>query len=116
LQGVTFYGLGGNVRVLAPSATPGIPSSIIEYKSVLFDLPILEYCPYRSFASKQEHGSAVPVLHRVGRAVFGERCLAGGRSSVQSQYRLFDRTADEFRLALLPVTARHVFKLCLQEG
>jgi hypothetical protein len=116
LLGVTFYGLGGNDRVLAPSATPGIPSSIIEYKSVLFDLPILEYRPYRSFASKLEHGSAVPVLHRLGRAVFGERCLAGGRSNAQSQYRLFDRTADEFRLALLPVTARHVFKLCLQEG
>ena len=31
----------------------GRPSSIIEYKSVLFDLPILEYCPYRSFASSR---------------------------------------------------------------
>ena len=53
MLGVTFYGLGGNDRLLAPSATPGIPSSIIEYKSVWFDLPILEYRPYRSFASNQ---------------------------------------------------------------
>ncbi len=51
--GISFYGLGGDTRVLAPGATPGAPSRVVDYKSILFDLPILEYRPYRSFASNQ---------------------------------------------------------------
>lgn len=47
--GVSFYGLMGDDRVVAT----GPPSRIVDYKSVLFDLPILEYRPYRSFAANQ---------------------------------------------------------------
>ena len=51
--GLTFYGLQGNDRVIAASASPGGAARVIEYKSLLIDLPILEYRPYRSFASNQ---------------------------------------------------------------
>ena len=51
--GVTFYGLSGDDRVIAPGATPGGPVRVVEYKSIFYDLPILEYRPYRSFASNQ---------------------------------------------------------------
>ncbi|HEY7758916.1 MAG TPA: hypothetical protein VIA64_05805 [Burkholderiales bacterium] len=51
--GVTFYGYIGEDRVIAPSATPGGSVRLVDYKSTLFDLPILEYRPYRSFASEQ---------------------------------------------------------------
>jgi hypothetical protein len=51
--GITFYGLIGEDRILADPATPGGPARVIDYKSIAFDLPILEYRPYRSFASNQ---------------------------------------------------------------
>jgi len=51
--GVTFYGMSGDDRVIAPGATPGDPVRVVDYKSTFFDLPILEYRPYRSFASNQ---------------------------------------------------------------
>jgi hypothetical protein len=51
--GVTWYGLSGEDRVIAPSTTPGGPLRVVQYKSVAFDLPILEYRTYRSFASNQ---------------------------------------------------------------
>jgi hypothetical protein len=47
--GVTFYGLVGTDSMVVP----GRPSSIVDYKSVLYDLPILEYRPFRSFAMNQ---------------------------------------------------------------
>jgi hypothetical protein len=51
--GVTFYGLTGDQRVLAPGAAPGDATRLVAYKSIAFDLPILEYRSYRSFASNQ---------------------------------------------------------------
>lgn len=48
-----LYGLRGNDRVVAPSATPGSAPRVISYKSTMFDVPILEYRPYRSFSSNQ---------------------------------------------------------------
>jgi hypothetical protein len=51
--GVTFYGLLSDDRVIASSVTPGGPARLIQYKSILFDMPILEYRPYRAFSSNQ---------------------------------------------------------------
>jgi hypothetical protein len=51
--GVTFYGHIGEDRVLTSSATPGGPLRVVDYKSISYDLPIVEYRPYRSFASNQ---------------------------------------------------------------
>jgi hypothetical protein len=45
--------LTGDDRVLAAPATSGAPARVVDYKSLLVDLPILEYRPYRSFASNQ---------------------------------------------------------------
>ena len=51
--GVTFYGLISDDRIIASSVAPGGPARLIQYKSILFDMPILEYRPYRSFSSNQ---------------------------------------------------------------
>src|SRR4029078_9690638 len=51
--GLTFYGLSGDDRVVAPGVPPGAGARVVYYKSVLFDMPIVEYRPYRSFASNQ---------------------------------------------------------------
>jgi hypothetical protein len=50
--GVTFYGLGTVDSLIAPPSA-GKPLSIVDYKSTYYDLPILEYRPFRSFASNQ---------------------------------------------------------------
>ena len=50
--GVTFYGVGSIDSLIAPPSA-GSPLSIVDYKSTYYDLPILEYRPFRSFASNQ---------------------------------------------------------------
>jgi hypothetical protein len=50
--GVTFYGVGSIDSLIAPP-NAGSPLSIVDYKSTYYDLPILEYRPFRSFASNQ---------------------------------------------------------------
>jgi len=51
--GITFYGLIGDDRVIASGVAPGGPERLIQYKSIQFDMPILEYRPYRAFSSNQ---------------------------------------------------------------
>jgi hypothetical protein len=51
--GVTWYGLGGNDEVIAPPEGRGQLTRVIRYKSRYFDLPILEYRPYRAFSANQ---------------------------------------------------------------
>jgi hypothetical protein len=51
--GVTWYGLEGTQQLLAPPANPGDPVRVIDFKSVYFDLPIVEYRPYRAFSANQ---------------------------------------------------------------
>jgi hypothetical protein len=52
--GATFYGYGPfeNTTAVA-SAVPGAEARVVDFKSILFDLPILEYRPYRAFDTKQ---------------------------------------------------------------
>jgi hypothetical protein len=50
--GVTFYGLNGEDRVIAPGVAGG-PARVVKYKSTAFDVPILEYRAYRFFSSNQ---------------------------------------------------------------
>jgi hypothetical protein len=49
---VIFYGATGVDRVLAPGVAGG-PAEVVGYKSTAFAFPILEYRPFRSFASRQ---------------------------------------------------------------
>ncbi len=52
--GATLYGYGGFDNTTAvPGATPGAEPRVVDFKSILFDLPILEYRPYRAFDTKQ---------------------------------------------------------------
>jgi len=51
--GVTWFGITGQDQLAAPSDPPGGPGRVVNYKSVFFDLPILEYRPYRAYASDQ---------------------------------------------------------------
>lgn len=51
--GITFYGLLSDDRVIASSVAPGGQERLVAYKSINFDMPILEYRPYRSFSSNQ---------------------------------------------------------------
>jgi len=60
--GVTFYGLPGNDSLLAPAATPGGSPRLVDYKSNYFDLPILEYRPYRAFDTSQSSAVLVQLF------------------------------------------------------
>ena len=51
--GVTWYGLGGAQQLLAPPERPGEPVRVIDFRSVYFDLPVIEYRPYRAFSANQ---------------------------------------------------------------
>jgi len=48
--GVTFY---GHDLFFAPADTPQSPTSVIRFKSTCFDLPVLEYRPFRGFSSNK---------------------------------------------------------------
>src|SRR4029078_5524448 len=41
--GATFHGSGFENTMVVPGATPGAESRVVEFKSILFALPILEY-------------------------------------------------------------------------
>lgn len=50
--GATFFGTTSTDKIIVP-ATSTDPLSITSIESILFDLPILEYRPYRSFSTNQ---------------------------------------------------------------
>ena len=50
--GISLYGLGGNHdAMLIPDQAEG--TMLVQYKSTQFDLPILEYRPFRTFSLDQ---------------------------------------------------------------
>ena len=51
--GATFYGYGFDNVAVAPSLTPGGEPRVVDFKSIHWDLPILEYRPYRAFDTQQ---------------------------------------------------------------
>jgi hypothetical protein len=51
--GVNFYGLTGKQQLLAPSAEPGGLGRVIDFKSIAYDIPIVEYRVYRAFSTDQ---------------------------------------------------------------
>ena len=51
--GVTFYGLWGDPQLLAPPDSPGAPPRVVNFTSTYYELPIVEYRPYRAFAANQ---------------------------------------------------------------
>ncbi len=51
--GVTSYGLWGESQLLAPPDRPGSLGRVVDFKSTYFELPILEFRPYRAFSANQ---------------------------------------------------------------
>ena len=51
--GVTFYGLWGDPQLVVPPAPPAAVGRVVNFKSTYFDLPIIEYRPYRAFSANQ---------------------------------------------------------------
>jgi len=51
--GITFYGLDGEDQLVAPAQEPGGAGRIVTFKSTSYELPILEFRPYRSFSMNQ---------------------------------------------------------------
>lgn len=51
--GVSFYGVGSNDALLAPPVLPGGDARVVDFRSTMFDIPILEFRPYRAFDTKQ---------------------------------------------------------------
>ena len=51
--GVTFYGLDDRDQLIVPRADATGPARIVNFKSIAYDLPILEYRPYRAFSANQ---------------------------------------------------------------
>jgi hypothetical protein len=59
--GVTFYGLLARDSLLAPSAGAGAPPTLVDFKSTFYDLPIVEYRPYRAFDTQQSSAIIVQL-------------------------------------------------------
>jgi hypothetical protein len=51
--GVTWYGLRSQQQLIAPPDSTGGLARVVNFKSTYFDVPILEYRPYRSFSANQ---------------------------------------------------------------
>lgn len=60
--GVTLQGLLGADRVLTPSATPGGTPQLVSYKSLYFDVPVLEYRAFRAFSNNQSGALLVQLF------------------------------------------------------
>jgi hypothetical protein len=60
--GVTFYGLTGKDELIAPSTESGGMGRTVRFKSTAFELPILEYRPYRAFSTNQSSSVMVQLF------------------------------------------------------
>jgi hypothetical protein len=74
--GITFYGLHGHDQLIAPAVDASGPR-IVDFKSIAYDLPILEYRPYRAFSTNQS-SSVVVQLFTGRRAAVGLHGLPAG--------------------------------------
>jgi len=60
--GATFYGYGFDNTTIVPGATPGSEPRVVDFKSIHFDLPIVEYRPYRAFDTKQSSAVLIQLF------------------------------------------------------
>lgn len=65
--GATFYGYGFLNSTVMPGATLGAEPRVVNFKSINFELPVLEYRPYRAFDTRQS--SAVMMQFYIGAEV-----------------------------------------------
>ena len=81
--GVTFYGLVGTADSLVAPPQGGRPISVVDYKSVYYDLPILEYRPFRSFASNQSSSVVFQLFGGIDVPYDYSTALPAGGASVK---------------------------------
>jgi hypothetical protein len=60
--GATFYGYGFENTIIVPGATPGAEARVVDFKAIHFDLPILEYRPYRAFDNRQSSAILIQLF------------------------------------------------------
>jgi hypothetical protein len=61
--GATFYGYGNfDNTMTVPGATPGAEPRVVDFNSITFDLPILEYRPYRAFDTRQSSAVLIQLF------------------------------------------------------
>jgi hypothetical protein len=60
--GITFYGVLGHDELIAPSTAPGETARTVQFKSTSFELPILEYRPYRAFSTNQSSSVLIQLF------------------------------------------------------
>jgi hypothetical protein len=80
--GVTWYGLDGKDQLLAPSADPDGIARIAEFKSTSFEMPILEFRPYRSFSQNQSSSILLQLYGGVDVPRGGEVVVPAGAPPV----------------------------------
>jgi hypothetical protein len=51
--GITWYGRARHDQLIVPRSDPSGQARIVDFKTISYDLPILEYRPYRAFSSNQ---------------------------------------------------------------
>ena len=51
--GVVLYGKYRNDQLVVPRTDPGGSARVVNFKTISYDLPVVEYRPYRSFSSNQ---------------------------------------------------------------
>ena len=85
--GATFYGYGFENTTVAPPATAGGEPRVVDFRSIHFDLPILEYRPYRAFDTKQSSAVLIQLYRRRRDPEEHEGDLAAGRSRGEARER-----------------------------
>jgi hypothetical protein len=61
--GVTWYGVGQNQQLIIPPSVTGGAGGLVDFRSVYFDLPIVEYRPYRAFSSNQSSSLLFQIFY-----------------------------------------------------
>jgi hypothetical protein len=63
--GVTFYGRHFHDSLIAPASDAGGVPAVVNFKSTSYELPILEYRPYRAFDTRQSSAALVQLYGSV---------------------------------------------------
>ncbi len=97
--GIVAYGLFNTDQLVIPSDRPDGLGRIVNYKSIYFELPIVEYRPYRAFSSHQSSevvfqlfaGIDIPYDSSV------ERPIGGTPADLQNVYSIGLRMLFDWR-------------------
>jgi hypothetical protein len=59
--GVTLYGVLSNDSLIVPAAAAGGLPTVVDFKSTYYELPIVEYRPWRAFDSRQSSAAIIQL-------------------------------------------------------